>query len=111
MTAALTEVNVPDFMAAFDQNMPGYERLKSNIDALANQAEISSSIEPIKNEGDDAERVVVLDWYLEVRSLAQDGPIVRRRELIHCELKKENRRWKIVSLRPLDFFAPAKLDQ
>jgi hypothetical protein len=111
LSAALTEVNVPEFMAAFDKNMPDYERLKSNIDALVNQAEISSSIEPNKNEGDESRRVVDLDWYLEVRSLAQDGPIVRRRELIHCVLRKENKRWKIVSLKPVEFFAPAKLDQ
>jgi hypothetical protein len=111
LTAALTEMNVPEFMAAFDKSMPDYERLKADIDALVNQAEISSSIEPIKNEGDERKRVADLDWYLEVRSLAQDGPIVRRRQLIHCELRKENKRWKIVSINPIEFFAPAKLDQ
>ena len=111
MAAALIEVNVPKFMDAFDKNMPDYEQLKNQIEALTNQAEVSSSIEPIKNEGDDKKRSVDLDWYLEVRSLLQDGPIVRRREVIHCELQREKRDWKIVSLKQLEFFAPAKLDQ
>jgi len=111
LTAALTEVNVEGFMAAFDKRMPDYDRLKTNVEALVNQADVASSIEPLKNEGDDSRRSVDLDWFLEVRSLLQDGPIVRRREVIHCELQKQGKRWKIVSLKPLEFFAPAKLDQ
>jgi len=109
MTAALVEVNAQEFMGAFDKNMPDYERLKGNVEALVNQADVSSSIEPLKNEGDDSRRMVDLDWFLEVRSLLQDGPIVRRREVIHCELQKQGKRWKIVSLTPIDFFAPANL--
>src|SRR5260370_25718943 len=91
MAAALIEVNVPKFMDAFDRNMPDYEQLKNQIDALTNQAEVSSSIEPLKNEGDDKKRSVDLDWYLEVRSLLQDGPITRRREVIHCELARDKK--------------------
>jgi hypothetical protein len=111
MAASLVELNVPQFMDAFDKNMPDYDRLKIYITALVNQAEVSSSIEPIKNEGSETERMVDLDWYMEVRSLEQDGPIVRRREVIHCELKKENKHWKIVSVKPIDFFAPPNLAQ
>jgi hypothetical protein len=111
MAAALIEVNVPKFMDAFDKNMPDYDRLRNQIDALTNQADVSSSIEPLKNEGDGKKRSVDLDWLLEVRSLLQDGPIVRRREVIHCELERQKQGWKIVSLKPIEFFAPAKLDQ
>jgi hypothetical protein len=111
MAAALVEVNVPKFMDAFDKNMPDYEQLKSEIEALTNQAEVSSSIEPLTNEGDGKKRSIDLDWFLEVRSLLQDGPIVHRREVIHCELEKQKRGWKIVSVKPLDFFALAKLNQ
>ena len=111
MAAALVEVNVPQFMEAFDKNMPDYELLKNEIESLTNQAEVSSSIEPLKYEGDDKKRSVDLDWFLEVRSLLQDGPIVRRREVIHCELVRDKKGWKISSLKPLEVFAPAKLDQ
>lgn len=109
MAAALSEINVPQFMAAFDKNMPDYDRLKGEVAGLVSQAEISSSVEPIKDEGDDAKRTVDLDWYLEIRSLLPDGPLVRRREIVHCELRKEKKHWKIVSLKPLEFFAPANL--
>src|ERR1700730_17426151 len=88
MAAALSEINVPQFMDAFDKDMPDYDKLKSGVTALVNQAEVSSSVEPLKDEGDDTRRTVELDWYLEIRSLLPAGPIVRRREIIHCELRK-----------------------
>jgi hypothetical protein len=111
MVAALTDTDVPGFMNAFDKDMPGYDNLKSEVTGLTTQNEISSSVEPIKDEGDESKRAVDLDWYLQVRSLLPDGPITNRREVIHCELRKEGKHWKIVSLQPIEFFAPAKLDK
>jgi hypothetical protein len=111
MAAALSEINVPQFMEAFDKDMPDYEKLKNAVTALVNQAEVSSSVEPVKDEGDDTKRTVELDWYLEIRSLLPDGPVVHRREVIQCELRKEKKRWRIASIKPLEFFGAAKLDQ
>jgi hypothetical protein len=111
MAAALTDNNLTEFMGAFDKDMPGYGKLKTDVTALMTQANITSSIEPIKDEGDDTAHKVDLDWFLQVRSLYPDGPIVNRREVIHCELRKQGKHWKIVSLQPVEFFAPAKLDK
>jgi len=111
MAAALSEINVPEFMDAFDKDMPDYDKLKGAVTTLVNQAEVSSSVEPLKDEGDDAKRTVELDWYLEIRSLLPDGPVAHRREVIQCELRKEKKRWKIVSIKPLEFFGAAKPDQ
>ena len=111
MAAALSDTNVPEFMGAFDKNMPGYGKLKTDVTALMTQADVSSSIEPIKEEGDDATRKLDLDWFLQVRSLIPAGPLVTRREIIHCELRKQGKHWKIVSLQPMEFFAPARLDK
>ena len=116
MAGALTEVNVPKFMSVFSKEMPGYATLQNNVTALVNQAEVSSSIEPVTEDGDDQARSIDLDWVLEVRSLEQDGPIVHRREVIHCELRKDQvhkkkPQWKIVAIKPLDFFGAAKLGQ
>ncbi len=66
--------NVPKFMSAFSKDMPDYETLENNVTALVNQAEISSSIQPLTEDGDDQARKIDLDWLLEVRSLEQDGP-------------------------------------
>jgi len=111
MATGLTTVNIPLFMSAFDKEMPGYDTLESNVKGLTNQAEVTSSIEPIEEKGDDSTYSVELDWYLQVRSLLPDGPIVTRRQLIHCELRKEKKHWKVVAVKPIEFFAPAKLDK
>lgn len=110
MMAALSDDNVRGFMASFDRSMPGYDRLKAQITGLVDEADIGSDIEPTKNEGDDTHRVVDLDWYLVIRSSVANGPSVQRRQVVHCELRKEKKRWKIVSISPLEFFAPAKFD-
>lgn len=109
MAGSLIEVNIPQFMAAFDKSMPDYDQLKANVTGLVAQAEVSSDIEPLMESGNDQKRSIDLDWLLQVRSLAQDGPLVRRRQIVHCELEKIKKHWKIVSIKPLDFFAPAKL--
>jgi len=111
MAAALSDSNVSGFMNAFDKELPDYGKLKSDITALITQADISSSVEPIKDEGGDTTHSVDLDWLLQVRSQLPDGPIVNRRQIIHCELRKQGKHWKIVSITPTDFFAPAKLDK
>jgi hypothetical protein len=109
MAGALIEVNVPKFMGAFSKDFPDYGTLENQVTALVNNAEVSSSIQPLTEDGDDQARKIDLDWFLQVRSLEQDGPLVRRREVVHCELRKEKKHWKIVALKPLDFFAPANL--
>jgi hypothetical protein len=111
MAAALSEINVPQFMDAFDKDMPDYDKLKTGVTALVRQADVSSSVEPLSDEGDDVKRTVDFDWYLEIRSLLPDGQLVRRREVVHCELRREKKHWKIVALKPIEFFGAAKLDQ
>lgn len=119
MAAALTEMsgtgdavkggNVPQFMAAFSKDMPDYDTLENNVTALVNNAEVSSTILPLEESFDGQTYKIDLDWLLEVRSLEQDGPLVRRRQVVHCELRREKKHWKIVALKPIEFFAPPSL--
>ena len=111
MAAALADVNVSGFMRAVDKDAPGYDTLRKDVAALITGTEVTSSVEVIKDDGDETKRTADLDWYLQVRSLLQDGPVVNRRQIIHCELRKEGKRWKVVSLQPIEFFRPAKVDK
>lgn len=111
MAAALSDDNAAGFMAAFDREMPDYDKLKTQIAAMLEEAVVGSDIEPIKDEGDDSRRSVDLDWYLEIRSRVPDGPLVRRRQVVHCDLRKEKKHWKVISIAPLAFFAAAKFDK
>ena len=118
MAAALTQTNaegraisgnVAEFMSGVSKDMPDYDTLKNNVTALVNNAEISSSIEPLTEDAAGDAYKIDLDWVLEIRSLERDGPLVRRREVVHCELRQEKKHWKIISLKPVSFFAAANL--
>ena len=108
MASALSNDNASGFLNGFDKNMPDYGKLRTFVDGLIAQAEISSSIEPVKDEGDETKRSVDLDWTLQIRSRETAGPLVERRQTVHADLVKQKKRWRIVSITPLDFFEPAK---
>ena len=101
MAGALSEIRrwgcfaqcqrVAKFMSAFSKDMPDRDTLENNVTALVNNADVSSSITPLTEDGDEQTRKIDLDWLLEIRSLEQDGPLVRRREVVHCELRKEKK--------------------
>ena len=99
-------------MEAFDKDMPDYDDFAEQRDGAG-----ESGRRLVLHRADRTRTATIRRapsiWIgaLEVRSLEQDGPIVRRREMVHCELRKEKKHWKIVALKPLDFFAPAKLGQ
>ena len=112
MAAALADDNADGFIRGFDRNMPGYERLASQIAALIAEAEITSSIQDVKDEGGDAKHSIDLDWILELKSrVGEAGPTLRRQATVHCELVKDKKHWRIVSLTPADFFRAAKFSE
>ena len=123
MAAALTGVtgngesggarsgDVAEFMSGVSKDMPDYDTLKSNVTGLVRDAEVSSSVLALTEDPQENTYKIDLDWLLQIRNLEQDGPVVRRREMVHCELRKEKKHWKIISLKPLDFFATPKPGQ
>jgi hypothetical protein len=111
MAAALADNNAAGFMAGVEKTMPEYDRLKAQIEALVGLATVASDIDPQQDTGDDRQRSVDLDWFLSLRSKQPDGPTVQRRQVIHCDLRKEGKHWKIVAIAPLDFFAPPEFSK
>ncbi|MGI8741351.1 MAG: hypothetical protein ACR2NN_02040 [Bryobacteraceae bacterium] len=108
ITSALSDDNAAGFLKGFDSKMPDYAHLKTQITAMLQNAEVANSVEALNDEGDESKRKVDLDWYLEIRSRTAGGPLIRRREKIHCQIEKEGKHWRIVSLKPVAFFdAPA----
>jgi hypothetical protein len=109
MASALSENNAPGFLEAFDKAMPGYDHLHEAIPALLDQGEITSSVEPLRDEGDETKRTVDLDWYLEIHNPDAAAPVIRRREVIHCRMEKQGKHWRVTSLDPVSFFEPENL--
>jgi hypothetical protein len=106
MTAALSDNNAPGFLKALDKAMPGYDHLHEAIPELLGQGDIVSSVQPLRDEGDETKRSLDLDWYLEIRNPDETAPVIRRREVIHCRVEKRGARWRITSLDPISFFDP-----
>lgn len=113
MATALSGASADQFMESFDRNMPDYDRIKTEVTQLIAQGEISSTAQPVRDEGDNKHRSVDLDWSLEIKNPdpSQPSPLLRRRDVVHCRLERLNKHWRIVALDPLSFFAPENPDQ
>jgi len=106
MSAALSEGNPAVFLRAIDPSAPDYAALARNVNALANQNELTCSIEIVKQEGDGRAQTVELDWLLEIRGKNQSRVFLRRETTVKCKLERRKSKWRVVSLEPTSFFAP-----
>jgi len=106
LAAALSEGNGLAFLDHVDHDMPNYYKLEQNVLALTGQNQVSASIDMLQQEGDDHTQVLELDWFLEVRSREELGPLERRRETVKCRVERRKKKWKIVAFEPIALFAP-----
>ena len=107
LTAALSEGNGLAFLDRVDHAMPDYHKLEQNILALTEQNEVSTSIDMLQQEGDDRVQTLELDWFLQIRSREQSGPLERRRQNVKCRVERRKKnKWKITSIEPATLFAP-----
>jgi predicted ATPase len=104
--AALSAGNRDDFLQAFDRSMPGYQMLASNISGILAEYEVQSSVELLTEEDSGSARTIDLDWFLELVEQQDETNVTRRRDKVTCRLRKTGKKWKIVSLEPISFFAP-----
>ena len=102
MAGALSEGNAAAFLRAIDPSMSGYGEFAGNVRALIAQNSLSSSIEILKQDGDDNKQSVELDWLLEITK----GSILRRQGVVKFRLELRKKQWRIIDLDPRDFFAP-----
>ena len=110
MANALAASNGDDFMQAFDRNMPDYDRIHTEVIQLLQQGDVTSSVQPVRDEGDNKHRAVDLDWYLEVHNPDPAAPVINRRDIVHCRLERLNKQWRVVAMDPISFFAPQNLN-
>jgi hypothetical protein len=104
---ALANDDASAFLGQFDRNMPGYAALRTNVEALLNANQVISTVVTISDEGDDHMRSLELDWLLALNE--KHDPETRketRRNIIKVRVERQGKRWKIVSLEPVDFFRP-----
>ncbi|MFN7993751.1 MAG: hypothetical protein U0Q18_09135 [Bryobacteraceae bacterium] len=108
IAAAMSNDDALPFLDAVDREMPQYDVFQANVKALVDQADVTNSIEVLSNSGDDAHRSEELDWFMQIVGKSEDHPVERRREVVKVSLARRGKKWKIVSIDPIGFFAPPK---
>jgi hypothetical protein len=111
MASGLSEGTPSQFLEKFDRSMKGYAELAANIRAMVAQRDVLSSIDLVDDAGDDQARTVRVDWLLQLADRQNSAAVERRQTTVVVKLVKQKRKWRIVSLEPLDFFAPPRVDR
>jgi hypothetical protein len=112
IAAALSDDDPAMFIEAVDPGMPNFQDFRRDLVALTDLAAVTNSIEVVSDNGDETHRTEELDWFLEIVGNSDPHPVERRREVVKFKLERKGNKgqnWKIVSIEPLDFFAPPKI--
>ena len=108
IASELSAGNALAFLEAVDPDMAHFADLEHDVMALTEQAEITNSIEVVSETGDDHQRAEELDWFVEIVGRSESRAVERRRAVIKFRLERRGKKWKIVGIDPLHFFAPPK---
>jgi hypothetical protein len=109
MAAGLAEGNPAAFLKPVDRGLANYSVLERNVCAMLELADAQSNISPLANDGSELARTLQLDWELRLKrkSDGNDEPrIVAREEAVTVGFEKDGKKWRVVKLEPLSFFAP-----
>jgi hypothetical protein len=106
LAAALGRGSDGEFLALCDPAMPGFDTLRANVAGLVAAAELESGIDPVKNEANGEARDLEVDWTLSLIERSDLQRVTRRRQVVRCRLEKRSRKWKVVAIAPVEFFAP-----
>jgi Fe-S-cluster formation regulator IscX/YfhJ len=109
IASALSDDDPAMFIEAVDPGMPNFQDFRRDVVALTDLADVTNSIEVLSDTGDDTHRAEELDWFLEIVGKSDPHPMERRREVLKFRLERKGKKWKIVSIEPLHFFAPPKI--
>lgn len=97
---AMVNQDAGEFLSRFDSKMPGYDTLRDEIESLLNLGPITSDIEFVSDKGEDQRHDLQIDWLMQI---PDQRP---RRQVLHCRIERQGRKWKITLLEPLEFFKP-----
>ena len=112
IASALSDDDPAMFLEAVDPEMPNFQDFRRDLVALTDLASVTNSIEVLSDTGDETHRAEELDWFLEIVGNSDPHPVERRREVVKVRLERKGnkgKKWKIVSIDPLHFFAPPKI--
>lgn len=102
---ALQAGNAPLFLSKFDsRSMQRFDDLRMSVEALTAQRTIASSVENGPPRVENDERIVSVDWLLQLTPISDPGPVEIRQESLSLRFAERKGKWKIVTLEPVEFF-------
>jgi hypothetical protein len=104
MAAALAEPNEYAFMKPIAKSLEEHDLIERQVRVLVNTNNVTSSISPLANEGDDKKRTLEVDWYMEIQPHSPGQSLIQRRESIKLVMVKTGKRWMVTALSPVAFF-------
>jgi hypothetical protein len=108
IAAELSADNPMVFLESVDHDMPHFQDFQKDLMALTDQADVANSLEVVSDEGDDTHRAEEYDWFMQIVGKSESRPVEQRRAVVKFRLERRGKKWKIVAIDPLDFFAPPK---
>lgn len=106
LASYLSQNSAPEALACFDSKMKDYGLIEADIGAIGAQTDVLCAIDIVQEKGEGDQRTLDTDWFIELRSQADGGPVERRRERVQIEMKKLSNTWKIVALAPVSILDP-----
>ena len=97
-------VNPSWFFRSVDPSMPDLEKLRAELTALLRRGEVESSLDMVSNEGDDQTRTLEVDWSMQILDDQTQIAAIQKEKRVQIRMSWQGKRWRIVSLQPLDFF-------
>jgi hypothetical protein len=109
LASYLSENEAAQALECFDPAMKDYAAVEGYVRALGAQTDVLCAIDVISEEGTGEMRKLDTDWFVELRSQAEGGPVERRRERVKLEMRQFGSKWKIAAMAPVDILAPIRI--
>lgn len=107
LAADLNDKNESGILGAFDSKMKQYGEIDNDIDALVTQNDILCAIDIVSDRMTQGIHTLDLDWYLQLKSRADAGGVLKRRERVKVEIVLIRNKWKIGNITSLSVLSPA----
>lgn len=107
LTTSLQERNAALFLDQVDRKrFSNYTALEDNVVAMTVQDDVASSIGILEQSRNGDVYELKLDWLIQLKRAAGEGPAERRRETVTCRIERLGKRWKVTALAPVSFLRP-----
>ena len=95
------------FLSYFDRRAwEDYARLETYVVALISQNDLASSVQVLESRQEGEDRVLRVDWLVQISPRNGLGKVESRREILSLRLAPSKKRWRIIGLAPVEFFRP-----